>query len=113
MERAKIDLSEMPDAGIDLKNIEPGLRLPVDRHGLEAAIVPGLVRIEKAIAATTADAGLDRSALQAVFLTGGSSAIPIMRAKIAQFFPNAEIKEGDMFGSVGKGLGLDAYRKFR
>jgi molecular chaperone DnaK (HSP70) len=27
--------------------------------------------------------------------------------------PSAEIKDGDMFGSVGKGLGLDAYRKFR
>jgi len=113
VERAKIDLSEMPDSDIDLKSIEPGLRVPVDRCGFEVAIVPGLARIEKAIAATTADAGLEASALQAVFLTGGSSAIPIVRAKIAQFFPNAEIKDGDMFGSVGKGLGLDAYRKFR
>ena len=113
VERAKIDLSEMPDTGIDLKSIEPGLRIAVDRSGFEAAIAPGLARIEKAIAETTADAGLDASALQAVFLTGGSSAIPIVRAKIAQFFPNAEIKDGDMFGSVGKGLGLDAYRKFR
>jgi hypothetical chaperone protein len=113
VERAKIALSEMPDSSIDLKNIEPGLHVPVDRHGLEAAIIPGLVRIEQAIADTTADAGLDRSAIQAVFLTGGSSAIPIVRAKIARFFPNAEIKDGDMFGSVGKGLGLDAYRKFR
>jgi hypothetical chaperone protein len=113
VERAKIDLSERPETGIDLKNIEPGLRVAVDRRGFEAAIVPGLARIEKAIAATTADAGLDASALQAVFLTGGSSAIPIVRARIAQFFPEAEIKDGDMFGSVGKGLGLDAYRKFR
>ena len=51
--------------------------------------------------------------IQAVFLTGGSSAIPIVRAKISQFFANAAITDGDMFGSVGKGLGLDAYRKFR
>ena len=113
VERAKIALSEMPGTSIDLKDIEPGLAVPVDRHGFESAIVPGLARVEKAIAETAADAGLDRSAIQAVFLTGGSSAIPVVRAKISQLFPNAAMKDGDMFGSVGKGLGLDAYRKFR
>jgi hypothetical chaperone protein len=113
VERAKIALSETPDASMDLKAIESGLRAPIDRHGLESAIAPGLGRIEKAMADTVADAGLDRSAIQAVFLTGGSSAIPIVRAKISRFFPNAAIRDGDMFGSVGKGLGLDAYRKFR
>jgi hypothetical chaperone protein len=56
---------------------------------------------------------LDRGPIQAVFLTGGSSFMPIVRSKIARFFANAAIKDGDMFGSVGKGLGLDAYRKFR
>jgi hypothetical chaperone protein len=113
VEQAKIALSEAPATDIDLKDIEPGLHSPIERRGLEAAIMPGLERIAEAIALTTADAGLDRTGIQAVFLTGGSSAIPIVRARIAQFFPNAEIKDGDMFGSVGKGLGLDAYRKFR
>jgi hypothetical chaperone protein len=113
VERAKISLSETPGTSIDLKDVEPGLRVPIDRHGLESAIAPGLARVEKAIADTVADAGLDRHAVQAVFLTGGSSAIPIVRAKISRFFPNAATRDGDMFGSVGKGLGLDAYRKFR
>jgi hypothetical chaperone protein len=113
VERAKISLSEMPSAEMDLERIESGLQVRLDRHGLESAIVPGLARIEKAIAATAADAGLDRGAIQAVFLTGGSSFMPIVRSKIARFFANAAIKDGDMFGSVGKGLGLDAYRKFR
>jgi hypothetical chaperone protein len=113
VERAKIHLSEAPSTNLDLKDMESGLQVPVDRDGFESAIAPGLVRIEKAIAETAADAGLDRNAIQAVFLTGGSSAIPIVRDKISQFFANAAIKDGDMFGSVGKGLGLDAYRKFR
>jgi hypothetical chaperone protein len=113
VEQAKIALSEVPSTDIDLKDIEPGLHAAVERGGLEAAIMPGLERIAEAIALTTADAGLERTGIQAVFLTGGSSAIPIVRRRIAQFFPNAEIKDGDMFGSVGKGLGLDAYRKFR
>jgi hypothetical chaperone protein len=113
VERAKMALSETSSTNMNLKNIESGLAVPVDRDGFESAIAPGLVRIERAIADTTADAGLDRNAIQAVFLTGGSSAIPIVRAKISRFFANAAIKDGDMFGSVGKGLGLDAYRKFR
>jgi hypothetical chaperone protein len=113
VEQAKMALSDVPATDIDLKAIEPGLHAGIERGGLEAAIMPGLERIAEAIAATTADAGLDRTGIQAVFLTGGSSAIPIVRARIARFFPNAEIKDGDMFGSVGKGLGLDAYRKFR
>jgi hypothetical chaperone protein len=113
VERAKIHLSEAPSTNVDLKDMESGLQVPVDRDGFESTIAPGLVRIEKAIAETAADAGLDRNAIQAVFLTGGSSAIPIVRDKISQFFPDAELKDGDMFGSVGKGLGLDAYRKFR
>jgi hypothetical chaperone protein len=113
VERAKISLSEISRTNVDLKNIQSGLGVSIDRHGFEAAIIPGLARIEKAIADATADAGLDGSAIQAVFLTGGSSAIPIVRRKISQLFPNAAIKDGDMFGSVGKGLGLDAYRKFR
>jgi hypothetical chaperone protein len=113
VERAKISLSETASASVDLGNIESGLAVGVDRHGLEQAITPGLHRIEQAIAETVADAGLDRGAIHAVFLTGGSSVIPIVRAKISQFFANAAIRDGDMFGSVGKGLGLDAYRKFR
>jgi hypothetical chaperone protein len=48
-----------------------------------------------------------------VFLTSGSSAMPMVRSQISRFFVNAAIKDGDMFGSVGKGPGLDAYRKFR
>jgi hypothetical chaperone protein len=90
-----------------------GLRVGVDRAGFEAAIAPGLDRIDKAMADTAADAGVAKSAIQAVFLTGGSSAIPIVRDRISQFLSGAAIRDGDMFGSVGKGLGLDASRKFR
>jgi len=113
VERAKIALSEAPRTDIDLKNIEPGLQVGVDREGFEAAIVPGLDRIDKAMADTAADAGLAPGAVQAVFLTGGSSAIPIVRDRISRFLAGAAIRDGDMFGSVGKGLGLDAYRRFQ
>jgi hypothetical chaperone protein len=112
VEGAKIALSEAASAHIDLKSIEAGLAVDVDREGFERAIAPGLARIEKAIAATAADAGLAGSAIEAVFLTGGSSAIPIVRRQVGALLPHAQMRDGDMFGSVGKGLGLDAHRKF-
>ncbi|HLH98287.1 MAG TPA: Hsp70 family protein [Xanthobacteraceae bacterium] len=112
VEGAKIQLSEARYARIDLDSVEPGLAADIDRDGFERAILPGLARIEKAITATAVDAGLDRSAIEAVFLTGGSSAIPILRKRVSELLPNARLSDGDMFGSVGKGLGLDAHRKF-
>jgi hypothetical chaperone protein len=112
VESAKISLSEAAHARIDLSSIEVGLAVDVDREGFERAIAPGLARIEKEIIATAADAGLDRGAIEVVFLTGGSSAIPLVRKRVGELLPNARLSDGDMFGSVGKGLGLDAHRKF-
>jgi hypothetical chaperone protein len=36
----------------------------------------------------------------------------VLREKIAGLVPNARRVEGDLFGSIGFGLGLDAERKF-
>jgi hypothetical chaperone protein len=38
--------------------------------------------------------------------------VPAVRAMIADQFVDAKMIDGDMFGSVGRGLGLDASRKF-
>ncbi|MDP4594438.1 MAG: Hsp70 family protein, partial [Beijerinckiaceae bacterium] len=48
----------------------------------------------------------------AVFLTGGSSQIPLIRRMILQDLPGADVVDGDAFGSVGLGLTLEAQRKF-
>jgi hypothetical chaperone protein len=50
--------------------------------------------------------------IQSVFLTGGSTAIAEVRRLILQRVPNARPVEGDMFGSVGLGLAIDAERRF-
>ena len=47
-----------------------------------------------------------------VFLTGGSSQLPILRATVAAALPQARMATGDMLGSVGTGLALDARRRF-
>ncbi|TIX74019.1 MAG: Hsp70 family protein, partial [Mesorhizobium sp.] len=58
------------------------------------------------------DSQVKPSDITAVFLTGGSTAIPLARQQILALVPQASVIEGDMFGSVGLGLALDAQRKF-
>jgi hypothetical chaperone protein len=100
-------------AAIDLSCIAPDLKVSIDRLQSDRAIAPGVKRVEEAIIRTVSDANLSTADIQAVFLTGGSAMIPFIRNKISVLFKAATIVEGDMFGSVGKGLGLDAHRKFR
>jgi hypothetical chaperone protein len=47
-----------------------------------------------------------------VFFTGGSSGVPLLRQSVGELLPAARRVEGDLFGSIGAGLALDAVRKF-
>ena len=113
IEQAKIDLSEVENAPIDLRYIEEALDVEITRRQLAAAIKPGIQRIRLCIGETVAEAGLDTAAIKTVFLTGGSAMALAVRGQVEALFPDARITDGDMFGSVGKGLGLDALRRFR
>jgi hypothetical protein len=68
--------------------------------------------LRAASAETLAQAGIAAERIDAIFLTGGSTAIPAVREAVTAIAPRARIVEGDMFGSVGLGLGLDAARRF-
>ena len=112
IEQAKIELSEAESAAMALGYIEPELGVALTRRQLTRAITPGLARIRRCIEDTVADAGLECAHVKTVFLTGGSAMAPAIRAQVEALFPGAKITQGDMLGSVGKGLGLDALRRF-
>jgi hypothetical chaperone protein len=112
VEEAKIALSDQPDATVELGAVESGLAVALDRGKLDAAIRAGVDRIAEEIARTIADAGLRPQDIDVVFLTGGSAMVPLVRHAVAATTAGADLVAGDMFGSVGKGLGLDAFRKF-
>jgi hypothetical chaperone protein len=50
--------------------------------------------------------------IDAVFLTGGSVRLAHVRKAITKAVPSARIVEGDIFGAVGKGLTLEALRRY-
>ena len=112
VETAKIALSTRPSAAIDLTDIERDFVVETNRDILRAAIADRLGALARTLDETLAAAGLTGERIDAVFLTGGSTAIPAVRAVATARTPRAAIVEGDLFGAVGLGLGLDARRKF-
>ncbi|SFN81404.1 hypothetical chaperone protein [Mesorhizobium sp. NFR06] len=112
VERAKIALTDQPAA--EVKVSLPGARFAAEitRAGLDKTISGHIERVAATVKRTIAEAGVAASAITAVFLTGGSTAIPLAKREILSLVPQASVIEGDMFGSVGLGLALDAQRKY-
>ena len=112
VEAAKIALSAAGRATIDLSEVKRGLSVETTDATLHGAIVDQLGALSRTLKETLGASGLSGDRIDAVFLTGGSTAIPAVRAAVTSLTPQATIVEGDMFGAVGLGLGLDAARKF-
>jgi hypothetical chaperone protein len=112
VEDAKIALSEARRAAIPLEWVEPGLDAGIGRTDLVRHTQPLARRIGARIERCLLQAGLDASAIDAVFLTGGSVRLAHVRKAITAAVPHARVVEGDTFGAVGKGLTLEALRRY-
>lgn len=112
VERAKIALTDETESAIKLPLTDETLDLPVTRDQLNDAISATVDRVQNAVSETLALARIAPEQITALFLTGGSSAIPLLRENVLRMLPAATVVEGDMFGSVGRGLALDAGRRF-
>jgi hypothetical chaperone protein len=112
VEESKIALSADESTVLHLDRLAAGTRVELTRGGFDAAITHLGTSVGNTVAKLLADAGVAADAVDTVFFTGGSSGVPMLRQKIAQLVPNARRVEGDLFGSIGVGLGLDAEKKF-
>lgn len=112
VEAAKIALSDVEAQRLDLGQIEAGLALTIARADFEQAVGRLVDRIESAVAELLCDAGVAAGDVDTVFFTGGASGVPLLRARIAALLPAARAVEGDLHGSIGSGLALDAQRRF-
>ena len=112
VERAKIALTDQASADVTVALPDVHFAAEISRIGLEETIAADIERVSATVRQTIDDAGVKASEITAVFLTGGSTAIPLARREILSLVPQAAVIEGDMFGSVGLGLALDAKRKF-
>ena len=112
VERAKIRLSGAPDATLTLDWGEDCIDRPVDAAELNDATISLAGRIGARVRACLAEAGTPAERIDAVFLTGGSTQLPQVRASILAELPGARLVEGNIFGSVGLGLTIEADRRY-
>lgn len=110
VEGAKITASDTGTGEVDLGWIEPALNVTIDPHGLATQTDPLARRIAERIEVCLVLAGLKADSVDALFLTGGSTRLPHVRAALTACVPQARIVEGDIFGSVGIGLTIEAGR---
>lgn len=111
IEEAKIALAATPQTRLDLGWIERGLSAEIAQREMIGHTDTLADRIGACVARCLGEAGLKADAVDALFLTGGSTRLPHVRTAIAKALPDAEIVEGDLFGSVGTGLALEARRR--
>ncbi|MCA1857731.1 Hsp70 family protein [Massilia oculi] len=112
VEAAKIGLSASPTMCMELGRLAPPAAIELTRAGFDEATGQLVDSVAATVRALLAQAGVDADAVDTVFFTGGSSGIAALRARIADLVPRARKVEGDLFGSIGSGLALDALRKF-
>ena len=112
VEGAKISLSEKPKSSIALGWIEKGLEIGVKRKDLVNHTQRLADRIEARIDICLKQAGLGGADIDAVFLTGGSVQLAHVRKAITSKLPAARAIDGDTFGAVGKGLTIEAARRY-
>jgi hypothetical chaperone protein len=112
VEEAKIALSDVRQADIPLQWVAPGLGAAIGRADLVSHTKQLAERIAARITLCLGQARLSADAIDAVFLTGGSVRLAHVRKAITKAVPSARIVDGDTFGAVGKGLTLEALRRY-
>jgi hypothetical chaperone protein len=112
VEQAKIALSDGETAALSLERFAPGEQILLSRSEFDLASAGLVDKVESAVARVLSQAGLTAGGIDTIFFTGGSSGIPQLRRRIAALLPSARVVEGDLFGSIGAGLAVDAARRY-
>jgi hypothetical chaperone protein len=105
VEQAKIRCSvTRADTNMDLSWLERGLQAPLGEADMQAHLHDLLARTVACARACVQHAGLTDASLDAVYLTGGSSALSTFQQVLQAEFAGVPLVEGDLFGGVALGL---------
>lgn len=107
VEQAKIAASLADaEAPMALDWIEPGLHAAVTPEGLARFLAQPLEQVVACAQDCLQQAGISEQGLEAIYLTGGSSALRPLRHALKAAFPDTPQLEGDLFGGVAAGLAV-------
>lgn len=105
VEQAKIAVSQKDSVEpITLEWLESGLQASLSPDVLAVQLDGPLHQIVDCARECLATAGLDANGVDAIYLTGGSSALRPLRSALKAAFPEVPQIEGDLFGGVASGL---------
>ncbi len=105
VEQAKILCSQSGgNTSVDLACIEPGLAAPLTASVMAAQLQSQLEQVVACARECVRKAGVPLHGLDAVYLTGGSSALRPLQQALAAAFAGVPMVEGDLFGGVATGL---------
>ncbi|SMC89982.1 hypothetical chaperone protein [Desulfocicer vacuolatum DSM 3385] len=106
IEKSKCELSHKESSHVYFNDYEICIDELITRDEFEGFIREKVSSINTCIDSTLRDAGLTSSDIDVVFLTGGSSYIPLIRSLFDQRMGADKIRTADAFTSVAYGLGL-------
>ncbi len=112
VEASKIELTHAESRRVDLSRVEAGLEADLTRALFEASIDSLLERVRGSVNELLLKAGVGVEQVDTVFFTGGSSGIPALSQSVAAMLPNARHVEGNIFGSIGSGLAIEARKRY-
>jgi hypothetical chaperone protein len=105
LEQAKIHCSQADgDAVVDLSYVEAGLAARLSVADLREQLAGMLARTVACARECALRAGLNDGSIDAIYLTGGSSALRTFQQALQAEFAGVPVVEGDLFGGVALGL---------
>lgn len=113
-EQAKIDLSTLPEARINIPYIAVGpegplnLNTTIKREEFEDAIRPLVQKTLDTCAKVLSEAGLTKDSIEAVLLVGGSTRVPMVARMVAEFFGKQPSKQVHPDEAVALGAAIMA-----
>lgn len=105
VEQAKINCSQSGQASqIDLTRVETDLQALLSPLSMAEYLHDPLTRVVACAHECVRRAGLSKGQLDAIYLTGGSSALVPFQQALQAAFSGTPLVEGDLFGGVAAGL---------
>jgi hypothetical chaperone protein len=102
----KIALSQQESTRLKVASGSIRIDTEVTRAEFETWVAPDIVRIEETVDAAMVRAGVGTSGIDRVFLTGGSSYLPVIRRLFERRFGAEKLETGDQLVSIAAGLAL-------
>jgi len=110
---AKIALSGAGETTLSFRQMDVTIETLIRRSDFDGWIADDVGAIETALDKALSEANVSAGAIEAVFMTGGTSHVPAVRALFDRRFGASRVHIGDAFRSVASGLALLALDRAR